>query len=586
MRNKVYLTVFLVILFGSLIRLLFLDKIPAGLAQDETSIGYNAYSILKTGKDEYGIRMPVFFKAFGDYKLPVYIYLSVLSIKIFGLNEWGVRIPSAIFGSLTLILYFFVLRELFPQKKHLKPVVLSLLVLSVNPWHIFFSRAAFEVIPALFFMLSGFYLLLKGNLKNTPWLYAFSVILFGVSAYTYNICRLLSPVIFTATFLFIKKDSITKVIFKHYILIFFSALVTFFPYLLSLSQSTKGLTGTFLFTNIVNRIFAVEFRSYVWLKSPWLARIFTPIPVLLLWEYIRNILLYLSGSFFFVNGPEHLNHTLGINGLFYPFEVITIIVGIVTLLKLNKSFKLLILWTVSTIFISAATREAPFATRSFFLIFPLTVFSGFGITRLFEKIVTYKNKYLKFLYLMISLILLYLSFVPVVFSYLYRFPVVYAKNWRSTEKNVALFIKNKIDEYDGIVIDPNSTVKYTTLLFYLAYPPDKFLHESKRAPDTNEGFSNVLSFGKIRFGITWHLDLAEKNNLIITSANDLPLYLEACKKWSYPTRPVVVNNDEKIAVSFIDEAAFSAVDTNTVISNPDGSFVVKNMDQSNCLSDQ
>src|ERR1700689_3486693 len=91
-KRTVLLLLFLV-LFSAALRLVNISGNPPGLYQDESAIGYNAYSILKTGKDEYGVSYPLYFESFGDYKLPVYIYLTAISIKLFGMNEFAVRFP-------------------------------------------------------------------------------------------------------------------------------------------------------------------------------------------------------------------------------------------------------------------------------------------------------------------------------------------------------------------------------------------------------------------------------------------------------------------------------------------------------------
>jgi len=81
--SKYHLVILIfVFILAFLLRFYNLDKIPNGLYQDETAIGYNAYSILETGKDEYGKSLPLYFKSFGDQKLPVYIYAAVISVKI------------------------------------------------------------------------------------------------------------------------------------------------------------------------------------------------------------------------------------------------------------------------------------------------------------------------------------------------------------------------------------------------------------------------------------------------------------------------------------------------------------------------
>src|SRR5258706_11914127 len=86
-----------IFLFGLLIRIWGGNVFPPALNWDEVSHGYNAYSLLKTGRDEWGVAMPTIFRAFGDYKLPVYVYLTI------PVNA-NPRLPSMIFGSLSILI--------------------------------------------------------------------------------------------------------------------------------------------------------------------------------------------------------------------------------------------------------------------------------------------------------------------------------------------------------------------------------------------------------------------------------------------------------------------------------------------------
>ena len=94
-----------------------LDQIPPGLNRDETSIGYTAWSILKTCKDEYGHFLPLSIKSFGDWKLPMSVYLTIPFTAIFGLTNWSTRLPFALAGIVTLFLFYFLVKEIFANNK-------------------------------------------------------------------------------------------------------------------------------------------------------------------------------------------------------------------------------------------------------------------------------------------------------------------------------------------------------------------------------------------------------------------------------------------------------------------------------------
>ena len=134
--KKIAIIVFIaIVLIGFTLRFYNLGSTPNSLNWDEVSWGYNAYSILKTGMDEYGKIMPLSFQAFGDFKQPIYVYLTSISIAIFGLSAFSVRFASAFLGVLTIPLVFFLTRELF--RKHDKVDAVSLfamLFFAISPW--------------------------------------------------------------------------------------------------------------------------------------------------------------------------------------------------------------------------------------------------------------------------------------------------------------------------------------------------------------------------------------------------------------------------------------------------------------------
>ena len=163
MKKIPFITIVIIILIAAGLRLWQLDKYPAGFNADEAAIGYNAYSLLETGKDEYGTPWPLSFKSFGDFKPGLYFYFVMPFVKIFGLNEWAVRVPSAVLGIGTVIIIYFLAEEIF---KNSKVGLVSSLLLAISPWHIQFSRGGWETNAATFFMSLGTLLFIKSLLAK------------------------------------------------------------------------------------------------------------------------------------------------------------------------------------------------------------------------------------------------------------------------------------------------------------------------------------------------------------------------------------------------------------------------------------
>src|SRR3990167_9117761 len=96
----------IIFLLGFILRIIFLDIAPPGFNADEAALGYNAYSLIKTGKDEWGISFPLVFKSFSDYKPGLYVYMAIPFIAALGLNELAVRLPSVLLGAFSIILIY------------------------------------------------------------------------------------------------------------------------------------------------------------------------------------------------------------------------------------------------------------------------------------------------------------------------------------------------------------------------------------------------------------------------------------------------------------------------------------------------
>lgn len=553
--------IFVIVFF---LRFYQLGAVPFGLYQDESAIGYNAYSILTTGKDEYGRSLPVYFKSFGDYKLPVYIYATVGSVALFGLNEFAVRFPSALFGSLSVII-FYLFVNLLTKRKNIALIATALL--AVNPWALHYNRATFEVSISLFFFILGALFLLIYFTKRQAGSFLFGTICFIIALYSYNLTRLLAPFLYIACLLFFTrakedKNSLSK---KEFIVTAVISVIFLLPFFASFlgSEGVTSAKGTLITSSAVVQAPLLEQRSYM-MSFPFLAKIFFNIPVLTVWTYLQNITAYLSASFFFLVGSSHGNHSIGNVGYFYLFELPFIVTGFFIFMQEKKTWQLFLLtWMVIIIFVAALTRDVPHATRSFFLLVPLEIMSGVGFMAVFHWWKRMKIYWMKIGFIVMGSLLILYNGVYYFASYYIRFPIEYAKQWRSEDKQVSFFIRDNEQKYNKIIFDDPAGFMYTSYLFFAKYPAQVFQQSVVREKDDSEGFSKVLSFGDGKFifkTVDWQKDY-KPGVLIITTPQRKPYETPLLQAFYYPQHPVVFAVKQNIVFYPVQEVAYVAVAT-------------------------
>lgn len=312
-----------------LLRVIDLDRFPSGFTPDEASFGYDAYSILKTGKDQWGISFPLVLKSFGDYKSPLYAYLAIPFIAVGGLSEAAVRLPNAIVGTLAVLAAYLLVQELF-KKKYLS-LIASFLV-EVSSWHIMMSRGAFEANLTTFFLPFGIYLYLKKR-------YNLSALFLGLNLFTYHSAKLITPIIFIALILVTKK-------FKLIPSLIFSFLFALTIYLLTLGGGTRiaerSITQGSLEEGAKIKIELINNGM-----NPIIARLSHNKYQVTVSRFINNYKQYFSYRFLFKDGPKETTYgMLPGRGVLYGFEGL-LLLGLIPLIlykKISKAVLLLIGW--------------------------------------------------------------------------------------------------------------------------------------------------------------------------------------------------------------------------------------------------
>ncbi|MDO8269510.1 MAG: glycosyltransferase family 39 protein [Candidatus Levybacteria bacterium] len=558
MKNKIVVLLFCVILLiAAFLRLFMLSSVPNGLQQDETSIGYNALSIVQTGKDEYGKSFPLSFKAFGEYKLPLSIYLTSASFALFGVSDFTLRLTSAIFGILTVVVVFFLTLRITKSRQ---VAFIAMGLLAINPWHLHFSRGAYEVTPALFCITLGIYLFLVFLKKNSSYLLSLSLIFFALSMYGYNIARLFVPLllILLGVFYLKKNKQLPKKIFAMPLIVFLIFILPFL-YTVFTSGGYQSTKGTLITTSASVQAANLETRSYINQENHFISKIlFNSVESNAVY-YVKNIASYLNAEFFFVNGSTHGNHGIGNVGQFYIFELIFIILGIVFLIRSKNNWNILLFgWVGLVIAVASLTREAPHATRAYFMVVPLTIISAIGFYEIIKKV---RNLHMN--YRFISVIALFGIFLYFVFyymsSYYFRFPVFYAKNYRSEDRKLVKLLQERYDKYDVIYVDNEAQMLYTSILFYSQFDASEFQKSVFRAKDDSEGFSRVTSFGKYEYVDVDNFNPQQKSLLI--STREIPGF-EVIERFNYPSRPVVIAKGQEIVSFPVEDVAYVLLEKN------------------------
>lgn len=486
----------LILLVSFALRFYQLTDNPPSLNWDEVSHGYNAYSILKTGADEWGVSWPGIFRAYGDYKLPVYIYTTALSIKIFGLNDFAVRFPSALAGVLMVLFTYLLAEKLFKNKK---AALLAALLLAISPWHLFTSRAAFEANLAAFLALAGFYFCLSG--LNKKWLLPLGVFFLGLSVHTYNSARVFIPLMLVV-FAFLYRHDLKKwaKLRKKEMVLAIAILALLFVSLAASFISPSGWARfrwvKILDQGAINRINMARGSSDLPAPLPKLihnkATYFTL-------AFAKNYFSNFSPEYLFFKGGKNYQYNIPGQGIIYPVQIPLILLGFYYLFKKRKQkeSKLIILWWLLAVFPAAATQENPHVLRTI-LVLPIPqIIAALGFYQFWDFL---KNRKTVAWILTGAYGLLLLFFVyRFLTSYFGFYRTNYSWAWQYGYKQTAEFIKKNDNRYQKIYMTKNYGEAHEFLLFYLKYDPATYVKDPNLKRYLGTDWYWVDSFGKFVF---------------------------------------------------------------------------------------
>lgn len=532
-----------ILLLALFLRTYKLEANPPGFYSDEASWAYNAYSIMLTGRDEYGRYLPWVFEAFGDFKLPVTVYSIVPSYWLFGVSNWSARLPTAIYGVLSILAVYFLVKELLRPNNQITnhksqkiindqitkrkleneylPLV-SALLLAIAPAHIFLSRGIWDIQPALFLLTIGalFFIKAINSLSNSDQkikvfgFFLVSSLSFALSMYSYNSARVVTPLLIIILTLGFSRQLYSFLILKFsffnlctIIIPIIAGAILLLPQLQSLTN--PEVTQRARFVSIFNRgdveskIFGATAADGS--ENPiWLIRLLHNKPVFYASEIAQRYLQHFDLNYLFLTGDTFEIFKVEGIGILPLVTLPFLIIGLVALLRDKPKWMWIIIsWLLIAPIPSALTIFTPSVSRAHNMIVPLVIITAYGIATFinFGNSNLFRASNFGFrIYLIIIGGILLLNLTYWYGQYFILTPMRVAHKWGSGWEQVAAYISQNQNTHHNIYISNTQGPSYIWLAWYQRLDP-QYVWQARVTdfkPDSN-GLNTTSKLGEYNF---------------------------------------------------------------------------------------
>lgn len=524
---KTTLILIVILTLGAFLRLFWLESYPPGVTGDEIQQAYTGYSILKTGKDEWGDFLPINPRGFGDYKPPLYAYLTIPFEALLGLNIFAARLPSAIAGILTIFITYFLAKELF-EKKYL--ALLATFFLAISSWHIQYSRIAWESNVGVMFFSLGALFLLK-SFKNNK-LLILSSLFFGITLFTYHSFKLFT-LLFLFSFIFFYRKKLN--LFNKKYLILSAVLLLIFTTIVAhgvlfSGSGRRGADAAIYSQENLGLLREIQVEDK--LPQPW-GRVLNSRVQYISSQFIQNYLGYYSTTFLF--SPYRSDSTLfnlpG-EGLLYIWQIVVFFAIYLFIKYKPKWLYFTLIWFLAAPIPAALTKEYMHAQRVQTFLPLISLLSAYSIYFLWERI---KNKRLEVIALTVFLIICLGSLIGRIDYYLYHQFNKPLGGIKFGYMEVVNFVEERKQKYDQIIFTKRNSEPQAFVAFYSQMDPVIFQQYSKDWKYFEvEGFKFLdminYSMGKYQFrNINWDSDEDLKNTLIVATPDEVANHWKSIK---------------------------------------------------------
>ena len=451
-----------------LLRFVLLGSNPPALYWDELAIGIDAYSVATSGKDiNNNDWLQAIFPSYGDFKAPLTIWLTTVTVKLVGLQEVSVRLPFTLISLIGTVGVYLLLRELLyelGEKKGKGPLLLlAVTFLLTSPWHFHFSRIGFESGLSFNLLTFALALILIGLRKQRLLLVAGSL-LAGLSIYSYFSVRYIAPVFVVSTLLaFWKKSWKKKWWVLASLLVFISVQIPLYlsPYYTQSQTFRLSAANVFSNSSLILESSTLIYESGNTLLSRMLYHRYW----FMFRDFLSNFLQHFDVSFLFLTGDSNLRHHTGWGGQLLLVSFAPLLLGMYWFAKHWKtSVSLLVVtWLLAAPVTAAIPYEVPHASRSIYLLLPLTCLVFLGFIELFSLVG--KRISSQTLTALISLIFL-INFLLFAEDYFFHYPQRSGRAWQVANTYIGKSLRERKQEASKVYVTPAYWKPALAVLFY------------------------------------------------------------------------------------------------------------------------
>ncbi|PIR59061.1 MAG: hypothetical protein COU69_01580 [Candidatus Pacebacteria bacterium CG10_big_fil_rev_8_21_14_0_10_56_10] len=475
----VWLASGLIILLAVVLRTWRFGSVPTSLYWDEMAILVDAKSVAQSGLDMHGNHwLQTIFPSYGDFKLPVQIWLTALVVKLVGPVHWAVRLPSLVAGLATVVLAGVLTEQLLKLSRFQSRALaqsgrflgvarlFAMLAVAISPWSITFSRTGFEGHLGQFWLALSVWAMLKSSQRW--WWGAVAGVLGALATYSYFSVRFVWPgvlLVVMAVLIWRQLSDATA----------------------GLSLSALGRKGTTLIL-VPTAVFLALLVPM--LRSPWYQpsnqfRLSTPSVLnanyavssnqlrelagntfvdrlifhrhwLLLRSLLENVADHLDASYLFLTGDDNLRHGTGQHGLHLAVMLPFLLAGLYYLGRYYRpALVILMSWWAWSLLPASVPLDTPHALRSLNALVPTSLIIAAGLAASLEYLRHRRGRcFLGWSQLTLVAVTAAIALSVWQFSWFYfgPYPVLSGKWWQGGYNRLAVAAVERRRQVDHVVV--------------------------------------------------------------------------------------------------------------------------------------